>query len=202
MCNLYRMTRAVDEIAGLFNAAAQVGNAGAEIYPGYPGYVAEGGRLRQMSWGFPLAMRGKHGQILKPRPVNNARADKLQGGFWKSSFTDRRCLIPVTAWAEAEGENGKKTRSWLSLPDSSVFSIGGIWRSSAEWGDVYSMVMTDAAPQVSAVHHRMPVIVAPEDRDVWLTSPADQAFELCRPWQGHIAIDRTTEPWVKRKAAG
>jgi putative SOS response-associated peptidase YedK len=76
MCNLYRLSKGPVEIAKLFRAQADPpGNAGEQVYPGYPGYVIAEGRVRQMSWGFPLALKGKSGQLLKPKPVNNARAD-------------------------------------------------------------------------------------------------------------------------------
>ncbi len=52
-------------------SSMQVGNAAAEVYPGYPGLVFTRGELRSMVWGFPLALKGKSGQPLKPRPVNN-----------------------------------------------------------------------------------------------------------------------------------
>jgi len=107
MCNLYKMTKTVEEVARLFGAVADPpGNAGDTVYPGYPGIVVapDGGtlRVRQMVWGFPLTLKGKNGQPLKPKPVNNCRTDKLAGGFWRPSFHARRCLIPVTAFCEAE----------------------------------------------------------------------------------------------------
>ena len=47
MCNLYRMTRNADEVAHLFDAQlGSVGNAGAEVYPGYPGLVVAEGETR------------------------------------------------------------------------------------------------------------------------------------------------------------
>src|SRR3954464_15057413 len=107
MCNLYRLTKAHAAIAQLFGAKlGSIGNAGEEVYPGYPGLVvapqAGGGEtrtleLRSMVWGFPLVLKGKNGQPLKPKPVNNARADKLDGFMWRYSFAERRCLIPVSA---------------------------------------------------------------------------------------------------------
>jgi len=105
MCNLYTMTKSTAEIASLFRVVAgQVGNAGGgEVYPGHPGLVVAKGELRSMVWGFPLALKGKNGQLLKPKPVNNARADKLDNFMWRYSFQERRCLIPVSAFAEAEG---------------------------------------------------------------------------------------------------
>ena len=132
MCNLYRMTKNKDEVAKWFDAidAAGGANFGEEVYPGYPGLVVASGEVRQMSWGFPLVMKGKNGQPLKPKPVNNARTDKLDSFFWRNSFEQRRCLIPVSAWAEAQGAKGAKTRTWLSLPDAELFAVAGVWRDS------------------------------------------------------------------------
>ena len=197
MCNLYRMTKGKDEIAHWFDAEDALGGAnfGEEVYPGYPGVVIADGKIRQMNWGFPLVMKGKQGQPLKPKPVNNARTDKLESIFWRSSFEKRRCLIPVTAWAEAEGPRGAKTRTWLSCPDAELFAVAGVWRQSDEWGAVYSMVMTDAVGVAAQVHTRMPVLLARPDYRSWTSgSPAD-ARELCGPWLGELSLDRTDQPW-------
>jgi hypothetical protein len=51
------------------------------------------------------------------------------------------------------------TRTWYALHGADLFAVAGIWRSSDEWGDVYSMVMVDGCPQMSEVHDRMPVIL-------------------------------------------
>jgi putative SOS response-associated peptidase YedK len=197
MCNLYRMTRGVDEVAGLFAAVAEAGgNTAAEVFPGYPGWVVAEGRLRPMTWGFPLAMTGKGGRQLKPKPINNARADKLDGGFWRPSFLARRCLIPVTAFAEAEGEAGMKTRTWFSLPDTPVFACAGVWRPTAEWGAAYSMVMTEACIHIGPVHDRMPVILAPEDHARWLEGSPEEALALCQPWPGALTVEPSAERWA------
>ena len=61
MCNLYRMTKGTAEVAAMFAAAdaAAGSNYAAELYPGYPGLVVEGGRLRPMNWGLPVVLTGK-----------------------------------------------------------------------------------------------------------------------------------------------
>lgn len=204
MCNLYRMTKNAAEVAAWF--AAVEGTAGAnfagEVYPGYAGLVVTEGAVRAMTWGFPLAMTGAKGQALKPRPVNNARTDKLATPFWRHAFESRRCLIPLGAWAEAEGEKGRMTRTWLSLPGQPLFAVAGLWRPTAEWGAAYAMVMTDTAGcAAEAVHSRMPVVLAPEDYGPWLDGSPAEAFDLCRAWRGPLAIDRTSEPWAKGASA-
>ncbi len=203
MCNLYRMTKNVTEVAKWFEAVegAAGANFAAEVYPGYTGLVVAEGAVRAMTWGFPLVLKGAKGQPLKPKPVNNARSDKLGTGFWRHAFENRRCLIPLTAWAEAEGERGRMTRTWLNLPDTPLFAVAGLWRPSEEWGDCYSMVMTDSVgADAAAVHERMPVLLAPEDRARWLAGTTQEAFALCRGWTGPLAIARTSDPWGKSAA--
>ena len=178
--------------------APQGSNASGEVYPGTPGLTYDGDSLRTMTWGFPLSLKGKQGQPLKPRPVNNARTDKLGSGLWKASFGNRRCLIPLNAFAEAEGATGSKTRTWFSLHDQPIFTAAGIWRDSAEWGAVYAMVMTDACIAVEGIHDRSPVLIDPDDRTRWLTGDPDDAMNLCTPYRGKMAIDRTDQPWTRR----
>ena len=209
MCNLYRLSKPGHETAHLFDAiVGQIGNAGpGEVYPGRAGLVvtpqAGGGNagtreLRSMVWGFPLVLKGKDGRPLKPKPVNNARADKLDGFMWRYSFQERRCLIPVSAFAEAEGTPGAKTRTWFTLPDQEVFAVAGLWRDTPEWGPAYTMVMTEACQHVAGVHDRMPVILKRADWCDWLDGAPDQAGVLCRPYPELMVVERTAESWVRR----
>ena len=201
MCNLYRLTNSADEVAKFFVAIGQdlrviPGNVPEEVYPGYPGLVVTQDSVRPMVWGFPLAVTGAKGQPLKPRPVNNARTDKLSGPFWSASFRARRCLIPVTAFAEAEGEKGSKTRCWFALPDAPIMAIAGFWRPTAEWGEAYTMVMTSANDTIACLHDRMPVILQPQSWQQWLGGDPQEALALCHPYAGPITVDSTRVPWV------
>lgn len=198
MCNLYKMDRSVAEVANLFGAEiAGASNAPEEIYPGYPGLVVAGGELRSMAWGFPFKPKDAKPES-KPRPINNARADKLDSFMWRYSFLERRCLIPVTSFAEAEGEKGAMTRTWFALPEQPIFAVAGIWRDTAEWGPAYSMIMTEACIHVADVHDRMPVILRREDWADWIDGPPDAAQLLCRPYPDLVAVRRTSDLWVRR----
>jgi putative SOS response-associated peptidase YedK len=201
MCNLYRMTAPAQAVGHLFGAKVEPGaNFGEEVYPGYPGLVIANGEARTMTWGFPLSLTGKQGQKLKPKPVNNAREDKLGTAFWRSSFENRRCLIPISAWAEAEGEKGHMTRTWHSLPGGEPFAVAGIWRPTPEWGDAYSMVMVDGCEEMADVHDRMPTILHCTDWTQWTNGTPEQAMTLCRVWSGPLQVDRTPQPWAMSRA--
>ncbi len=205
MCNLYTMRKSVAEVASHFGITTPThSNAPEEIYPGYPGLVVRNGNgarvMQSMTWGFPLRLSGMKPQS-KPKPVNNVRADKLDSFMWRYSFAERRCLIPVTEFAEAEGEKGSKTRTWFSLPDEEVFAVAGIWRDTDEWGPAYSMVMTEACVHVQDVHDRMPVILRRETWDDWLDGAPDGARLLCQPYPADMVVRRTADPWFKRRSS-
>ena len=207
MCNLYNIRSSQTEIADFFDAIAQDfgANAAQEVYPGYPAPVvandAGAKRLRAMVWGFPLQRTGAKGQPLKPKPVNNTRTDKLKSFFWRYSFEERRCLIPVTRFAEAEGPKGAMTSTWFAMPDAPLFATAGIWRQTDEWGEAFSMIMTEANDSVAPVHNRMPVILPREAWPQWLEGAPHEAFQLCVPYAGKLAVDRSEEPWFKPRGS-
>src|SRR3546814_11158423 len=98
MCNLVTLKASVAEVASAFGARRPLTNAQpGEVYPGGQGFVVRddaGTRaLQSMTWGFPVRL--KHMKpTSKPKPVNNARDDKLMT-FWRTWFTNpaQRCLI-------------------------------------------------------------------------------------------------------------
>jgi putative SOS response-associated peptidase YedK len=210
MCNLYTVSVSAGEVAAEFDAAMdEAFNAGeGDVYPGGPGMVVReaGGRrvLQQMTWGFPLPQKSKvTGQPIKPKPVNNIR--ELSSFMWRyvAPRPQNRCLIPLTGFAEAEGAEGAMTRTWFAVRDRPIFAWAGMWTQSDEWGAVYSGLMTDCNEIIRPVHDRMPVLLHEEDYDRWLHGTLEDvaAFQdRCFPNQ-LTTIERTADPWLRRKAA-
>lgn len=199
MCNLYRLRTTSAEIRHVFGADVPEGaNYGTEVYPGYPGLVTAGDQARVMNWGFPRVGTGKNGQQLKPRPVTNARDDNLGSRFWKASFEKRRCLVPLTQWAEPQGEDGKKTRTWYSVAGDEPFAVAGMWIPTDIWGKCYTMVMVASCEQMVDVHDRMPVILRREDWNTWVTGTPEAAFSLCRTWDEELKVAQTPELWAHK----
>ena len=206
MCNLYTARKSHAEIATLFGARMSAqSNAAQEVYPGTPGLVVreDGGRvLQSMTWGFPVRLKGMKPDS-KPKPVNNI-AD-LRKPMWIGLARNPqwRCLIPLTAFAEAEGPKSAKTRTWFSIKDQPAFAWAGLWRESAEWGPVYSGVMTDCNEAIRPVHNRMPVLLMLDEYDRWLQGDLEEATSFqqrCFP-DDLIDITRTSELWTKRSPA-
>jgi putative SOS response-associated peptidase YedK len=210
MCNLYRNDASRDLVASYFKAKITVSfnAASGEVYPGGPGMVVReeaGERLLQgMTWGFPLPQKSKKtGLPIKPKPVNNIA--NVSGYPWRfiADKPEHRCLIPVTGFCEAEGEPGAKTRTWFDVKEQTIFAWAGMWKDSHEWGPVYSGLMTDCNETIRPVHDRMPVLLHEEDYDLWLRGSLHDVLAFqgrCYP-DDLIQMNRTTDPWLKRKSA-
>jgi putative SOS response-associated peptidase YedK len=156
-----------------------------------------------MTWGFPLAQKSKKtGQPIKPKPVNNI-AD-LTSFMWRffAPRAEHRCIIPLTGFCEAEGEPGAKTRTWFGVRERPIFAWAGLWKTSDEWGPVYSGLMTDCNEAVRPVHDRMPVLLHEEDYDLWLRGSLEDVMSFqgrCFPDE-LIHMERTADPWFKRRS--
>ncbi len=205
MCNLFTARVTASEIASAFAARkpSNVNAGGGDVYPGGPGLVVreqDGERVIQaMTWGFPLRLKNMKPES-KPKPVNNI-AD-LSSFMWKfvAPRPENRCIIPVTAYAEAEGLKGAKTRTWFGLKDRPLFAWAGMWKDSDDWGAVFSGLMTDCNEFVAPVHHRMPVLLFEDEYDQWLHGSLDDVRSFqdrCFPPE-LMTMDRTAELWAKR----
>lgn len=158
--------------------------------------------MSSMSWGFPLRLKGMRPES-KPKAVNNIADIRKPMWIGLARKPQWRCVIPLTAFAEAEGVKGSKTRTWFHVEGQPIFGWAGLWRISDEWGPVYSGVMTDCNEAIRPVHDRMPVLLNPDEYDAWLNGSFDDAVsfqERCYP-DHLIGMTRTEELWVKRSPA-
>lgn len=197
MCNLYSITKAREAVRRLFNVSdnrAAAYDPLPAVFPGHSAPIvrrADDGELElvPMSWGFVLPQKDK-----AAKRITNARDDKvLDSRFWRASFEERRCLVPVTSFAEPKGK-APAVWHWFALDDSRpVFAFAGLWRShrgrlkpdgDLVEMDTYSFMTTQPNAVVKPIHpNRMPVMLTSEaDYDCWLNGTADEAFALARPY--------------------
>lgn len=199
MCNLYSMTRAQDAVRRMFKVQGEFDLSGnlpsmPAIFPAFDAPVVRLGEdgkrtLEKLSWGFVLPQKGK-----AAKRITNARDDKVRDSrFWRSSFEQRRCLVPITSFAEPKGRK-PAVWHWFALDDSRpLFAFAGIWRSHRGYLrpdtdpveiDTYAFLTTTPNAIVKPIHpNRMPVmLVGEEAHDAWLEGTAEEAFALARPY--------------------
>jgi putative SOS response-associated peptidase YedK len=111
----------------------------------------------------------------------NARAETVaEKPAYRSAFRRRRCLVPADGFFEwkkegdSEDRKNPKTPFWIHREDRTPFVMAGLWEKWVpEGGDpvyTYTILTTEAAPVIQDIHHRMPVILLGNARDIWLDS--------------------------------
>lgn len=114
------------------------------------------------------------------RMINARSETAADKASFRRALAVRRCLIPADGFYEWAKTPGGKQPYHLRFSDRRVFSLAGLWErwDKGPDGPVDSFTILTTAPNAvaAAVHDRMPVIVAPDDRDDWL-DPAPLAAD-------------------------
>lgn len=118
----------------------------------------------------------------------NARAETVaEKGIFKDSFLHRRCLIPVDGFYEWKQVGKLKQPLHITLQSKRPFSLAGLWDTwtSPEGVSVVSFTVVTTTPNdfMRGIHNRMPVVIPPEKRTLWLSDDA-HAGALLVPWAG------------------
>jgi putative SOS response-associated peptidase YedK len=134
--------------------------------------------LLYVRWGLIPAWWKK--QSLPPLTFN-ARSEEAAGKpMWRKSLTSSRCLMPALGWYEwNEGEQvravtGKVTNQpyFHYSPNSDLIAFAGLWSVWEPPGAAAvlscALLSKEAAPDIANIHHRMPVVVHPDDYNAWL----------------------------------
>jgi putative SOS response-associated peptidase YedK len=145
-------------------------------------------------WGFVPANAESLAEVRK-LSLFNARDDKLEPSkIWREAFRTRRCIVPASSFIEFGGPKGSRLPVPIGLASGQVFGMAGLW---SRWvrGDqiVESFAVVTTAPNavVAPLHHRMPVIVKPNDWAAWL-APNSEVADLqvmLRPYpSSHMVV--------------
>ena len=105
----------------------------------------------------------------------NARAETVaEKPSFRNAYRKRRCLILADGFYEWHTEDGAKVPYFISLESGEPFAFAGLWEhwQSKETGEALetATIVTTAANQyLSQLHHRMPVVLEPDDADRWMS---------------------------------
>ncbi|HEY8036994.1 MAG TPA: SOS response-associated peptidase [Methylobacter sp.] len=103
----------------------------------------------------------------------NARAETLtEKPSFKNAYRHRRCLVPATGFFEWQSTQSGKQPYHIHKPDNALFAFGGVWEHwEHDQETVYScaIITTIANDKIAPIHDRMPVIIAPDDYNRWLS---------------------------------
>lgn len=147
----------------------------------------DGGRhLHKMRWGL-IPSWAKDATV--GNKLANARGETVgEKPSFRNAFKYRRCIIPVSGFYEWKTEKGVKYPYYISFKSGEPMAFAGlweIWRDKNEKGEdaekvTCCIITTGPNAVMGPIHDRMPVILPPEQFDIWL-SPQEKNVEHVLP---------------------
>ncbi|MGZ5036341.1 MAG: SOS response-associated peptidase [Usitatibacter sp.] len=123
----------------------------------------------------------------------NARAEGVEAKpAFRAAVRQRRCLVPATGFFEWKGAPGRKQPFAITVASRPLFAFAGLWERWAPPDgpaiETFTIVTTEANPQVAQIHDRMPAILPPEAEEPWLAGEPADACLLLKPYEGEVRL--------------
>lgn len=187
MCGRFTQQRPTAELAALFNAEPLVDDPGGHfnLAPTQEAaVVVEHDQRRAITayrWGL-IPSWARDPKIASR--LFNARAETVAtSGAFRDSFRKRRCLVPADGFYEWRREGSSRQPFLIHRTDGAPLALAGLWSA---WRDpvteqvrrTFTILTTTPNELVATLHDRMPVILDPQDWDLWLDPALADVGEL------------------------
>ncbi len=112
----------------------------------------------------------------------NARSESAaEKPAFRAAFRRRRCIIPTDGFYEWQEHGKEKTPMFVHRPNNELYGMAGLWEiwHDPDGGELRTctVLTTEANAFMQQYHHRMPVIIHPEDYALWL-SPDEEPLPV------------------------
>jgi len=209
MCGRFAITLPTDAMAQLFTAGP------ANNLPDVPNYnvcptnqvhvvrrTDTGRNLVPMRWGFlPLWYKSETAGPL----LINARGETIaEKPAFRAACRARRCMIISTGFYEwTKSPTGARLPWYIHRQDAAPIAFAAVWQ---DWGQeepqpTCAMVTIAANQNLSALHHRMPVILEPKDWPMWLGETGKGAATLMQQGAEDVLAFHRVDPAVNSNRA-
>jgi len=104
----------------------------------------------------------------------NAKSETIfESRLFRGIVVRQRCIVPLSGFYEWKKEGEAKRPYRIHLQDKSIMNVAGIWDTwragTPEARHSFSILTTSANEFMSQIHERMPVILAKDQIDDWLS---------------------------------
>jgi putative SOS response-associated peptidase YedK len=180
MCGRFFLTTP-DQIAARFPALQQIGLDLRATYNAAPSQALpvivetepDVWEAKLMHWGLVPRWKGS-GKPMQP-PIN-ARAETLaEKSMFKRLLPAQRCLVPASGFYEWQATATGKQPYAIHPTDQKLFAFAGLWDETipdngpTDVAGSFTIVTTAANSMMAQLHHRMPVILDPNEESTWLS---------------------------------
>lgn len=190
MCFHNSMSKKAQELAARYGRKSDIIEIVKEIieeqyhvnafnFPVYP-IITEAPEVQALTWGLIPHWVSSSEEAKEIRSMTlNAKSETVftKPSFRKSVFS-RRCLVPSTGFFEWRHEGKNRIPYFIRLDEGEMFSMGGVFDRwvhpvTKASHSTFSILTTEANDMMAYIHNtkrRMPLIIAKEDEDKWLSS--------------------------------
>jgi len=103
----------------------------------------------------------------------NARSESVhEKPAFRHAIRYCRCIVPAGGFFEWREEGGKKYPLYVRMKDAALMGFAGIWdhwkNPEGETLETCSILTVASNRLIRPLHDRMPVILPPEEYDLWL----------------------------------
>lgn len=122
----------------------------------------------------------------------NARGDTIdQKPSFRSSFKNKRCIVPVTGFFEWKHVGSQKRPFKIFSESFPLLSLAGIWDEwvSPQTGEIirsFAIITTEPNVTMAPIHDRMPVILDDQQVTQWLNPKLENPKLLLAPCSDDI----------------
>ena len=177
MCGRYRLTRSQKQLMDSFDAYGEF-----EVLPRYNIAPSQPvvtirqdshepvRRFSTMRWGLVPSWAKDPSVGYK---TINARSETVAStASFREPFKSQRCLIPANGFYEWKKDGKTKQPYCFEVNNGELFAFAGLWdRWRSPQGEVIescTILTTTPNSLLSDIHDRMPVILSPDNYDLWL----------------------------------
>jgi putative SOS response-associated peptidase YedK len=197
MCGRFTLEKSIGDLATLFQLPGVPELTDRfNIAPTQPIAVirstgtGDGREMAIVRWGLIPAWAKEPGAM--PLMINARAETAATKPAFRTALRRRRCLVPADGFYEWQRQGSQKQPYHMRRTDGGPFALAGLWdRWEGPDGciDSCALLTTTANELMSPIHDRMPVILEPQQFDLWL-DPALQDVELLRDFLRPYPSDR------------
>lgn len=173
----------------------------------------EPSKIKILTWGLiPSWTKSRNQADIIRFKTFNARSETINiKPSFTSSFSSKRCIIPVKGFFEWQHTDEGKIPWYISSAENGIISLAGIYD---DWNDTntgevfstFSIVTTEANDLMAKIHNsgkRMPVILNGAGEKSWidLTTSKEDVMNLLLPYPSEIIKAHTIGPLINSKSS-
>jgi putative SOS response-associated peptidase YedK len=159
MCGRFLVNKSTELLEAFVGSPLPAEFARKEVFPSQPVLAVTPEGITTLNWGLRVEWQ--------KAPIINARSETVaEKKTFSHAFRHHRCLVPTDGYWEW---TPAKKRVYFHFDDSRLFWLGGLYYPEENGSKL--VLMTTAPNRVAEpIHDRMPVIIAAEEKEQWLTS--------------------------------